>query len=180
MTNNMAEQDKRVADLIDSIRLSFPAVRYTGGVTQYDAKLDDPDFYDIKPDSDVPDFWDEKELRDSFKGRCWTDVSRELLFHHPDGYVLLTDQAFVAFLPAWLMCSLEGMDEENEVRNFLAYAFGNTLRQFQLLNPEQRVTVRSMLAEFIERGTGSFVRNLLTKTIGFIDGLDSRPFHGAN
>jgi hypothetical protein len=180
MTNSMAEQDKRVADLIDSIRRSFPAMRYTGDVTQYDAKLDDSDFYDIKSDSDVPDFWDEKELRDAFKGRCWTDVSPELLYRHPDGYVLLTDQAFVAFLPAWLMCSLEGMDEENEVRNFLAYAFGNTLRQFQVLNPEQRVTVRSILAEFIERGTGSFVSNLLTQTVVFIDGLGRQPFHATN
>jgi len=108
----------------------------------------------------------------------WTEVPRNLLFRHPDGYVLLTDQAFVAFLPAWLMCSLEGMDEENEVRNFLAYAFSNTLRQFQILNPEQRVTVRSILAEFVERGTGSSVRNLLTKTIVFIDDLDCHPFHG--
>ena len=78
------------------------------------------------------------------------------------------------------MCSLEGMDEENEVRNFLAYAFGNTLRQFQVLNPEQRVTVRSILAEFIERGTGSFVRNLLTQTVVFIDGLGRQPFHATN
>ena len=70
--------------------------------------------------------------------------------------------------------------DDSGAGNFLAYAFGNTLRQFQLLNPEQRVTVRSMLAEFIERGTGSFVRNLLTKTIGFIDGLDNHPFHGTN
>lgn len=83
MTNSMAEQDKTVADLIDSIRRSFPVVRYTGDVTQFDAKLDDPDFYDIKLDSDVPDFWDEKELRDSFKDRCWADVSRELLFPSP-------------------------------------------------------------------------------------------------
>jgi archaeosine-15-forming tRNA-guanine transglycosylase len=73
------------------------------------------------------------------------------------------------------MRSLEDMDEENEVRNFLAYAFGNTLRQFQLLNPEQRVTVRSILAEFTQRGTGSFVRDLFSKTIVFIDSLDSHP-----
>jgi hypothetical protein len=171
----MAEQDKRVADLIDSIRRSFPAMRYTGDVTQYDAKLDDSDFYDIKPDPDVPDFWDEKELRDAFKGRCWTDVSPELLYRHPDGYVLLTDQAFVAFLPAWLTCSLEDMDEENEVRNFLAYTFSNTLRQFRLLNLEQRLIVRSILAEFSQRGTGSFVRDLLAKTIVFIDSLDNHP-----
>ena len=178
MTSSMAEQNKRVAALIDSIRRSFPVVRYTGDVTQFDARLDDPDFYDVKPDPDLADFWDEKELRDAFKGRGWTEVPRNLLFRHPDGYVLLTDQAFVAFLPAWLMCSLEGMDEENEVRNFLAYAFSNTLRQFQILNPEQRVTVRSILAEFVERGTGSSVRNLLTKTIVFIDDLDCHPFHG--
>ena len=105
----------------------------------------------------------------------WTEVPRNLLFRHPDGYVLLTDQAFVAFLPAWLMCSLEGMDEENEVRNFLAYTFSNTLRQFRLLNLEQRLIVRSILAEFSQRGTGSFVRDLLAKTIVFIDSLDNHP-----
>jgi len=67
MTSSMAEQNKRVAALIDSIRRSFPVVRYTGDVTQYDARLDDPDFYDVKPDPDLADFWDEKELRDAFK-----------------------------------------------------------------------------------------------------------------
>ena len=56
MTSSMAEQNKRVAALIDSIRRSFPVVRYTGDVTQYDARLDDPDFYDVKPDPDLADF----------------------------------------------------------------------------------------------------------------------------
>src|ERR1700751_4666701 len=108
ITNSMSEpeQDNRVADLIDSIRRSFPVEQYMVDVTQYDAKLDDPDFYDVKPDTDLADFWDEKELRESFKGRRWTEAPPELLYRLPDGYVLLTDQAFVAFLPAWLMCSL--------------------------------------------------------------------------
>ena len=83
MTSSMAEQNKRVAALIDSIRRSFPVVRYTGDVTQFDARLDDPDFYDVKPDPDLADFWDEKELRDAFKGRGWTEVPRNLLFRHP-------------------------------------------------------------------------------------------------
>jgi hypothetical protein len=44
--------------------------------------------------------------------------------------------------------------DDSGAGNFLAYAFGNTLRQFQLLNPEQRVTVRALRSAQDDIGEG--------------------------
>jgi hypothetical protein len=151
------EPDGRIVALRESILGSFPAEPYTGKVTPNDADLGDPEL-----DEDL-------DLYETLKGRKWTEVATKLLRDQPSGYGLLTDEAFVAFLPAWLMSSLERMDAENEVRNFLVYAFSNTMRQFRVLNPEQRLTVRSVLAEFAERGTSPFVRTLAVQALALID-----------
>ena len=145
------------AALREAIRCSFPDEPYIGKVTPNDDQLDDPEL-----DED-------KDLRDALNGRRWTEVPAKLLHDLPDGYVLLTDEAFVAFLPAWLMRSLEHMDEENEVRNFIVYSFSHTMRQFRVLNPGQQRTVRSILAEFTQRGTCASVGKRATEAVALVD-----------
>jgi hypothetical protein len=150
------EQDGRIAALRESIRRSFPAEPYRGKVTPNDGEW-------------TPELDEDQDLYGALNARRWTEVPTQLLHSQPDAYVLLTDQAFAAFLPAWLMFSLEDMDAENEVRNFLVYAFSNTLRQFRVLNPEQRLTVRSLLEEFAERETSAPIRALATQAVALID-----------
>jgi len=155
-------EDDRTRALRESIRRSFPAEPYKGRVTHHDGEF--PDHFD--EDTAILD--EEKELFDALRGKAWTAVPTEIFQHQPSGYGLLTDEAFTAFLPAWLMRSLENMDAENEVRNLVVYSF-QTMRQFRVLNPEQQLTVRSLLVEFAERGTSKFAANLAKEAVALID-----------
>jgi hypothetical protein len=151
------ERDARIALLRDSIRRSFTDVTYIGKVTANDDQIDDPEL-----DED-------RDLYEALKVRHWTEVKTDLLQQLPSGYGLLTDEALVAFLPAWLMHALENMDGQNEVRNFLAYSFSHTMRQFRVLNSEQQSTVRSLLVEISETDPSSFIRDHAIQAIALID-----------
>ena len=165
---DIKESNGQIVSLRESIRQAFPIVAYSGKITNRDLELDDPSLDE------------EKDLHDALKGKRWSDIPRELLLSLPDGYVLLSDAAFVSFLPAWLLYALENIDGENEVRNFVVYAFSpkhdmvpdttnQILDRLRLLNPEQRSTVRSLLEEFTKRGTSPFVKTLALKAVTLID-----------
>ena len=98
---------ERIAELRESVRRAFPAETYAGRITRYDDNLDDPEL-------------DEEEyLPEGLKERRWTDVPQQLLENRPDGYLRLTDEAFAAYIAAWLIRSLENIEGENEVRDFV-------------------------------------------------------------
>ena len=166
----ISAQNDRISELRELVRLAFPAEAYTGRITQHDEKLDDPEFDE------------ERALYEALNGRKWTDVPRTLLDSQPDGYVLLTDKAFAAFLAAWLMRSLENIDAENEVRDFVVYAFSPKhdmvpdttefiLRRLGCLSPEQRATLHSLLMEFAERDPSAFRRKLASQAVALFDSL---------
>jgi hypothetical protein len=76
---------------------------------------------------------------------------------NPDGVVLLSDEAFSAFLPAWLIRSLDLINDENEVRELMIYTLGGSggepptdriRRRLQALNSDQRRAVRQTVALF--------------------------------
>jgi hypothetical protein len=157
--------DEQVSRLRQSIRRAFPAETYEGKVTNYDEEVSS----ELTESQDILD--EDQDLFRALKGRKWTEVPRQLLKNLPSGYGLLSDDAFAAFLPAWLSRSLDDMDGENEVRNFVVYAFSSTVVRLRLLSPEQRVVVRSLLMEFCERGTAPFVRALAVKAVALIDKL---------
>jgi hypothetical protein len=152
----VGDGDERVALLRESIRRAFPAEPYSGKITISDDYLADPEMRA------------EKELHDALQGRRWTDVPSHLFRRAEDTYGILTEEAYPAFLAAWLMYSLEDMDEGNEVREFLVYSF-QTMRQFRVLNADQRLVVRSLLSEFKERDPLEFIRDHATEAIRLID-----------
>ena len=169
-------QEGWIVALRESIRRAFPAVVYTGKVTRYDDELSS----ELREDQAILD--EDQDLFKALKGRRWTEVPKQLLETLPDGHALLSDEAFVVFLPAWLCRALDDIDGQNEVRNFVVYAFSprhdmvpemtdHTLHRLQLLNPEQRRVVRSLLVAFTERGTPPFVRALAAKAVTIIDSL---------
>jgi hypothetical protein len=153
------------------IRRAFPAEAYDKLITPFDDKVDDPELDE------------EKELYEALKGKKWTDVPRQLLDNQPDGYVVLTDEAFVAFVAAWLMQSLENIDGENRVRDFVVYAFGPKrdlvpdttgfiLHRLLALNLEQRHVLRALLTEFAERDPSEFQRRLALEALSLLDGVN--------
>ena len=169
--NGVRGHNGRIAELRESIHRAFPAETYTGKITRYDEELDDPELDE------------EKDLYEALKGRKWTDVPKEFLQNQPDGYVLLADEAFRAFIAAWLMCALENIDADHDVRNFLVYAFSPkhdmvpdttdfALHRIRNLNLEQRDTLRSVLLEIGERAPDSYLKRLASEAVALIDMLD--------
>ncbi len=173
MTNNgniEGGENVRIAELRESIRRAFPAQAYSGRVTSYDDELDDPDRDE------------EKYLYEALKGRKWIDVPQQIIGDLPDGYVLLTQEAFEAFVAAWLLRSLENIDREDEVRDFVIYTFSPkhdkvpdtteyVLDRVRALNPEQRHVLHSVLAEFAARDKSTFRRKLASAGAGLLDAL---------
>jgi hypothetical protein len=167
MTNN---KYARASELREMIRRAFPAETYDGLITPYDDKLDHPDFDD------------EKELYEELKGKKWTEVQKELLDSQPDGYVVLTDGAFSAFIAAWLMRSLENIDGENQVRDYVVYAFEPkrdmvpdttllVLHRLRALSAPQRDVLHSLLTEFAESDPSQFQRRLALEAVALLESL---------
>jgi hypothetical protein len=166
--NILGARRERLAQLRRAIQQAFPEHTYVGKITRYDDKLDDPELDE------------EKYLYEGLKGRQWTDIPRQVLDSRPDGYVLLTDEAFQNFLAAWLMRSLEDIDGENEVREFVVYAFSPKhdmvpdttdfiLHRLRALSPEQREVLRSLLMEFAQQDPSAFQRKLASDAVALID-----------
>lgn len=171
--NEELESDNQtIAPLRRAIQRAFPAERYTGCVTRHDGAW----LPELTEENAIHD--DDKFLYEALKGQKWTDVPREFLYAMPDGFVLLTEQALVAFLAAWLMTSLENMEGENLVREYLVYAFSpsgvtpNTdfiIGELRALNTEQRSVIRLVLAEFAQREPSDFIRKHASNAVEFID-----------
>ncbi len=170
------KDNRSTVDLRESIRRAFPEEPYTGKVTPNDREWE-PEFNERNAILD-----DDKAVYEALRGRRWTDVSESLFKQQPSALSLLTDEAFLAFLPAWLDRSLMNPDEENETRDFLVYEFSPQgdmvpdltsfkLHRIHLLSAEQRGTVRSILSEFTRRGTSPFVADLAAKAVALFDTL---------
>ena len=164
------EREARTVQLRKLIRSAFPAHIYDGVITNYDDKLEDPELDE------------EKELYERLKGKTWIDLPQQFLDSQPDGYVLLVDKAFVAFIAAWLTRSLDNIDGENKVRDFVIYAFGpkhdlvpdmtGFIRQRLItLDSQQRNVLHALLTESAETAPSAFQRKLASEAVGLIDSL---------
>ncbi len=136
--------DDRVTALRELIRETFADRRYEGQITPCDGQWDELD--------------DGRPLYEALNGKKWTEVPTTLLYGLPDGYVLLTDAAFAAFIAAWLIVSLEDINGKNSVREFLSYTFSHTSQQYRILDRPQRETIRFLVNEFAHSETSDFIR----------------------
>ena len=60
-------------------------------------------------------------LRRELPGKRWDELSNEVLFHGAIALPLLEPDALVAFLPAWLLRSMETFDRRSIVLEFTVY-----------------------------------------------------------
>ena len=51
------------------------------------------------------------EISQALANRAWTEIPRDFLFRNPDVLPLLSEDAYVAYLPAWLREGLLSPDE---------------------------------------------------------------------
>jgi len=124
--------------LRDTVREAFPSERYTGPITQHD------------PGPWTEEADEEQALYETLNGTMWTEISSDFLKAHPDIYLRLTPRAYTAFIAAWLNYSLEHMEGENTVREFLVYTCsppGHCWEVLSPLNPAQRAVVRALMSE---------------------------------
>jgi hypothetical protein len=168
--------DERLSALRDSIVRVFPSIPFEGQVTYHDGAW----LPELTEKNAIHD--DDKFLYEALSGRKWSDVSRDFVYAMPGEFVLLTDEALIAFLAAWLVHSLENFDGRNEVREMFVYAFspiGTTrdsrVKRLRALNFDQRALVRSLLVEFGQRERSDFIRRHAASAVELIDSFDLSP-----
>ena len=76
-------------------------------------------FYDLVSKHDECD--EGIALRRELPGRRWDEVSAAFVHDNSLSLALLDERALVAFLPAWLFCSVEKFDGNNLVLEFTVY-----------------------------------------------------------
>ena len=168
--------DERLTALRDSIVRVFPAIPYEGQVTHHDGAW----LPELTEENAIHD--DDMFLYEALLGRKWSDVPRDFIYAMAGDWVLLTDEALVAFLAAWLVRSLENIDGENDVREMLVYAFSPIgtmptrdfiVKRLRALNLDQRALVRALLVEFGQRERSEYIRSHAASAVELIDNFNS-------
>lgn len=146
---------------------AFPSVNYAGPVTTHDHELDDPDLDDCQ------------FLYDELRGKEWTSIPSRVLDAAPDGYVFLTNEAFVAYLAAWLMRALDDGEGGEIVRDYVVYTFSPNhnapalidfvVSKIRCLNSKQLVALRELLEAVAESDPSPFQRKLAHEAVVLID-----------
>lgn len=158
------------AALCQMIRKSFPSETYNGLVTTMDGQW-------------TPELDEERALCEELNSKRWTDIQDKVVKKFPDGFLLLTIDAYRAFFPAWLMRSLENLRGENEVRNFVIYSFLATssetpflmewrMNRLRIFSSDQRMTLRLLLVEFAKHDPSSYNRECAEKALALISEFD--------
>jgi hypothetical protein len=146
----------------EQIRREFPDTVFLGKITPVDGRSDD-------------EFDEERDLFEVLSGRKWSDIPRSFLERNPDGFVLLVDNAFVAFLPAWLSFSLTN----DEVRELLVYAFSPhvhgsdewkkcTDRRLRSLAAAQRAVLLEVLKLHLETEPSRSIKEHAQKAVDYV------------
>jgi hypothetical protein len=175
MSENFHENDgasERLAALRESVPRVFPLVAYHGPVTPYDGDW-------LAGLTEENAFLEEYIwLYEALHGRQWSEVPKDVVCAIPSELSFLTSEAVAAFLPAWILCSLENITGKNEVREHFIYTFSPAgdagLTDFQLgrlraLSPDQRSLLRALLVEFAHVEPSEFLRDHAAATVKFID-----------
>ncbi len=156
------ESDTAIASLLATLRGAFPDDIFAGPVTA-----------DVGPEDE--DREEELTLGSELAGKKWSEVPAALVKVYPDGMALLTDQAFAAFLPAWLAVALG----DGEVREMLAYHFSPAVhgpsersdRRIRQLTPSQREALIAFFAHCADVEHSKFVKAHAQHALRYVMGL---------
>ncbi|HSK44491.1 MAG TPA: hypothetical protein VLA83_11455 [Candidatus Binatia bacterium] len=169
--------------LKNAILGAFPDVVFDGQITPHDGEWPNAVTENAIYEGQVI-YGDEKILYEGLKGHKWSDISRQFIEGMAIDFVLLTSEALVAFIAAWLMCSLENLTGENNEREHFIYTFGPnkdeqsrdfTISLLRAFNPEQLAVLRLLLAEFSKSESSSFVREHAHNAVKLIESLSIDP-----
>jgi hypothetical protein len=170
-------RDERLTALRSAILSAFPDFVYEGKITRHDGEW----LPELTEENAIHD--DDKLLYEALNGHKWSDIPQQFLYEMPGDFVLLIDEALVAFIGAWLMCSLENLQRENDVREYFVYTFGRkdetqtkdfSVGLLRAFNPQQLAVVRLLLVEFSQSESSRFVREYALEAVKLIDHLETR------
>lgn len=168
------DNDEHLNSLKNAILSAFPDVVFEGKITRHDGAW----LPELTEDNAIHD--DDMFLYEALKGHKWSDIPRQFLYDMPDGFVLLTSEALIAFMGAWLTCSLENLTGQNDVREYVIYTFGRkeegenkdfTRGMLRAFNQEQLAVLRSLLTEFSQSESSNFVREHADNAVSLIESL---------
>ena len=171
---------ERIASLRRAIRRAFPAIDYEGEITRHDGAW----LPELTEENGMYD--DEMFLYKAVKGHRWTDVAKDYLINAPDDFCLLSQKSLGAYLGAWLECSLDEIDGENRVREYLIYSFSRTgtsglnsdiERVSELLSglsAEQRHVLLELLKEFAQQEPSQYIREHAASAVDIVDNIDKK------
>jgi hypothetical protein len=180
--NSFENPDGHLPDLRNAILRAFPDVVFSGQITPHDGEWPDEPTEDELIEGQ-PIYGDEMLLYEGLKGHKWSDIPRQFIQGMATEYVLLTSEALVAFIAAWLMCSLENLAGQNDVRDLFIFTFSPdreeskefTIDLLRAFNREQLTVLHLLLTEFSQSESSSFVREHALKAVKFIDSLSIIP-----
>jgi len=155
-----AGDENTVETLRVRIRSVFPDVVFLGQITPADKETGE-------------DFDDERTLHAALHGKRWSEIPASFLSPSSYSIPLLTEEAFEAFLPAWLSRALD----DGEVRRAVVYAFSPKQREgsqsfmdcrIRRLSGPQRDAIRELMAHFIAVETSKFVQEHARRALEYI------------
>jgi hypothetical protein len=128
------------------------------------------------------DGWQQEELDEEralygcLHEKNWSEIPTSFIEQNPDGVVLLTDEAFTVFLPAWLTCAIE----RDNVREMMVYTFSGDLkkssdridRRMRQLAPIQRDAIRAFLVLCVDVESSKFVRQHAQSALDYMNTFD--------
>jgi len=143
---------------------AFPDEPFIGMVTNYDDAIrEGKGVEDGIPDDDI-------ELYKALSGRRWSEAPRELLSTcMVIDHLLLTTEANVAYIAAWLLIALE-FDDKNMVREFLVGSYlppspeehrligDHSKQRVRAFSKEQLSTLIALMEEFARNSSLEYVR----------------------
>ncbi len=104
-----------------------------------------------------------QEIITFFDGKKWTQIQPSQLVKFHDSLPFLTNEAYHAFLPAYLMASLESTRASNPIASCTIYSLNalhyrinlnHEVERFQLFNPMQKATIKRFLEYLRDAGLG--------------------------
>ena len=172
-----------MTDLKNAILRAFPDVVFDGQITPHDGEWPDEVTEETAIYEGQVIYGDEMLLYEGLKGHKWSDIPREFIEGMATDFVLLTSEALVAFIAAWLMRSLENFAGKNDVRSdFINMLSPNreeskelTIALLRAFNPEQLAVLRLLLMEFSKSESSSFVRDHAHNAVKLIESLSIDP-----
>jgi hypothetical protein len=168
---NVLGHSNAVERLRDNIRTVFPDDAFLGSVTPVDRISEK--VYDDVLGLDVELYDDQQALYGSLHRRRWSEIPASFINSNPDGIVLLTNETFVAFLPAWLTCALT----DKQVREFMVYTFSpepdkpseRMDSRMLLLTSQQKKALLAFLAHCVEVESSKFIKEHARTALAYVD-----------